>query len=217
MDKNLNAVDLKRLERTRAALEKNRFAAYVANDCAEACKIAESLMHEGALVASGGSMTLEECGMASILRSGKYDYLDRTKTDDVTALYRKSFCADYYLCSSNAVTENGELYNVDGNANRVACICYGPDKVIMIVGKNKIVEKLDDAVTRLKTVAAPANVQRLSCKTYCSEAGKCMGTGGDMADGCASPDRVCSQYVVSGFQRKPGRICVILVNEELGY
>lgn len=217
MNNNMETVTMKMLERTKTALEKNRFDAYIANDCEQACEIAQSLMHDGALVASGGSMTLEECGMGKILRSGKYEYLDRMNTDDVTALYRKSFCADFYLCSSNAVTENGELYNVDGNANRVACICFGPDKVIMIVGRNKIVHNLDDAVKRVKTVAAPANTQRLSCKTYCHEVGKCMGTDGKMTDGCTSPDRICAEYLVSGFQRRPGRIAVILVNEELGF
>ena len=217
MDKNLNEIYIKQIERTKKALEKNRFEVFTADNSSEACKIAQSLLTDGAVVASGGSMTLEECGMTNILRSGKYNYLDRTKTNDKTALFRQSFSADFYFCSSNAVTENGELYNVDGNGNRVACICYGPSKVIMIVGRNKIVKNLEDAVKRVKIYAAPSNTLRLSCKTYCHEAGKCMGLNGAMTEGCLSDDRICSSYVVSAFQRVPKRIAVILVNEELGY
>lgn len=217
MDKNLNAAVMLQLENVKSALEKNNMNAFIAQSKEDACAIATSLMHEGSVVASGGSMSLAECGMMDILRSGKYDYLDREKVEDKIALYRKSFCADYYLCSSNAVTEKGELYNVDGNGNRVACIAYGPEKIIMIVGRNKIVKDLDEAQSRVKRYAAPTNCQRLSCKTYCYEKGVCMGEGGSMTDGCRAEGRICSQYIVSGYQRLKGRINVILVNEELGY
>lgn len=217
MDKNINNVFMTQLENVKSALEKNNMNAFIAKSKEEACDIAMSLMNEGAVVASGGSMSLFECGMMDILRSGKYDYLDREKVEDKIALYRKSFCADYYLCSSNAVTEKGELYNVDGNGNRVACIAYGPQKIIMIVGRNKIVKDLDEAQSHVKRYAAPANCQRLSCKTYCYDKGVCMGEGGSMTDGCRADGRICSQYIVSGFQRLKGRINVILVNEELGY
>ncbi len=217
MDKNLNAAVMLQLENVKSELEKNNMNAFIAQSKEDACTIAVSLMKEGAVVASGGSMSLAECGMMDILRSGKYEYLDREKVEDKIALYRKSFCADYYLCSSNAVTEKGELYNVDGNGNRVACIAYGPEKIIMIVGRNKIVKDLQEAQSRVKRYAAPANCQRLSCKTYCHEKGVCMGEGGSMTDGCLSDGRICSQYIVSGYQRLKGRINVILVNEELGY
>ncbi len=217
MDKNLNAAVMMQLENVKNALEKNNMNAFIAQSKEDACAIATSLMHEGALVASGGSMSLAECGMMDILRSGKYEYLDREKVEDKIALYRKSFCADYYLCSSNAVTQNGELYNVDGNGNRVACIAYGPEKIIMIVGRNKIVKDLDEAQSRVKRIAAPANCQRLSYQTFCHKKGVCQGVDGTMTDGCRADGRICSQYIVSGYQRLKGRINVILVNEELGY
>lgn len=216
MDKNLQSVTEKKLERVKTALEKNNMNAFIAQNSKEACEIAQSIMKDGALVGSGGSETLRQCGMLDILRSGKYEYLDRDNTDDVTALYRKTFSADYYLCSSNAVTEKGELYNVDGRANRVACICYGPENIIMIVGKNKIVHTLDDAIKRVKTIAAPANAPRVKVDTYCSHTGICKGIDGCMTDGCTG-ERICSTYVVSGYQRVKGRINVILVDEELGY
>lgn len=217
MDKNLNEIMNFRLERVKDALEKNNMNAYIAQSKEEACKIAVSLMKEGTVVASGGSMTLEECGMMDILRSGKYEYLDRETASDKTELFRKSFCADFYLASSNAITEKGELYNVDGNGNRVACLCFGPDKVIVIAGRNKIVKDLEEAQNRVKRIAAPANCQRLICNTYCGEAGVCMGVDKGMTDGCRGVGRICNTYVVNAFQRVKGRINVILVNEEIGY
>ena len=217
MDKNLSEVVKIQLERVKGALEKNNMNVYIARDKEEACSIAVSLMKDGALVASGGSMSLEECGMMEILRSGKYDYLDREKATDRKEFFRKSFCADFYLTSSNAITENGELYNVDGNGNRVACLCHGPEKVIVIAGRNKIVKDLDEAQNRVKRVAAPANCQRLTCNTYCHNTGICMGADKGMTDGCNGVGRICSSYVISAYQRDKGRMNVILVCEELGY
>ena len=217
MDNNKRLAVTKQLERVKANLEKNNMTGYVAQNKEEAVEIAKSLLFEGALIASGGSMTLEECGMMAELRSGKYNYLDREVVTDKKALYRQSFSADFYMCSSNAVTEKGELYNVDGNANRVACICHGPDKVIMIVGRNKIVKNIDEAVGRVKRHACPANCLRLSCDTPCHETGVCAGVNGSMADGCHGDGRICCSYVVTGYQRDRNRIHVILVNEELGF
>lgn len=205
------------LERVKANIDKNNMTGYIAQTKEEAVEIAQSILKEGALVASGGSMTLEECGMMKILRSGKYDYLDRDTAEDKRAFFRQSFCADFYLSSANAITEDGVLYNVDGNSNRVACICHGPDKVVLIVGRNKIVKDLDEAVARVKRIACPANCQRLSCKTPCHETGVCIGVTGSMADGCKGDGRICCNYVVTGYQRNKERMHIILVNEELGY
>ena len=216
MNKSIDFINGKRLEKVKEALIKNNMNAYIAHDSKEACEIAKSLMKEGALVGSGGSQTLIDCGMMDVLRSGKYEYLDREGASDVDEIFRKAFYADYYISSSNAVTENGELYNVDGNSNRVACICYGPKSVIVIVGRNKIVHSIDDAIKRVKKVAAPANCTRLGVDSYCAHAGECKGVNGSMADGCAGA-RICCSYVVTSFQRKKGRINVILVDEELGF
>lgn len=217
MDNNRKTALTKQLERVKGNLEKNNMNGYIAQTKEEAVQIAVSILKEGATVASGGSMTLEECGMMSVLRSGKYNYLDREAVADKKALYRQSFSADFYMCSTNAITESGVLYNVDGNSNRVACICHGPDKVVLIVGRNKVVKDLDEAVAHVKRYGAPANCQRLSCDTPCHETGVCAGVKGSMADGCHGDGRICCNYVVTGYQRDKDRIHVILVNEELGY
>lgn len=224
MDNNLRTVIENRIMKTIKNLEKNNMQAfYVKSKADVTAKIAE-LMKEGDTVAVGGSMTLFECGVIDLLRSGKYNFLDRYRKDlsrdEIEKIYRDSFSADTYICSSNAVTENGELYNVDGNSNRVAAICFGPKSVIIVAGYNKIVENIDDAVKRVKKTAAPANTVRLSCKTYCSEKGECVSlqkAEAGMADGCGSTSRICCSYVVSAYQRVKGRIKVILVGEELGY
>ncbi len=216
-DKNSTLVTKKLLLRTAEALEKNNMNAFVVDTCKEALETAENILKEGAIVGCGGSVTLAQTGIDKLLRSGKYNFLDREKAEDKTKLYRETFFSDYYLCSANAVTQKGELYNVDGNGNRVACICYGPANVIVIVGKNKIVPNIAAAAERVKQLAAPANSERLSCDTYCRETGICMGSGKDIADGCRAAGRICSTYVISGYQRNKGRINVILVNESLGY
>lgn len=217
MDNNRRAALTKQLERVKSNLENNNMNGYIAQTAEEAVQIAQTILKDGATVASGGSMTLEECGMMKILRSGKYNYLDREAVSDKKALYRQSFSADFYMCSVNAITEKGELYNVDGNSNRVACICHGPDTVVLIVGRNKVVKDLDEAAAHVKRYAAPANCQRLSCDTPCFSTGVCAGIKGSMADGCHGDGRICCNYVVTGYQRDKNRIHVILVNEELGY
>lgn len=222
MDGNMKAVIMKRLEKTAENLRKNNFEAYVVNTSAEAVEIVKGLLNDGDTITSGGSMSLEESGVMELMRSGKYNFLDRSKAEnreETEEIYRQAYRCDAYLCSSNAVMENGELYNVDGNSNRVSAICYGPKSVIMVCGYNKVVRNLDEAVVHVKTASAPANCLRLGCETYCAEKGSCVSLekGGNMPSGCRSDGRVCCNYVVSAWQRHKGRIKVILVAEELGY
>ena len=217
MNTNSNKNSTELLEKTKEALIKNNMEAYVVENKAQAKELVEKLLEKGSTISSGGSVTLGECGIMELLRSDSYDYIDREKFEDKREAYIKSFAADYYLCSSNAVTQSGELYNVDGNGNRVAAICYGPSKVILLVGKNKIVENISEAEKRVKEIAAPLNSRRLGYETYCLNAGVCMGEAGDFAKGCHAPARICCQYVVTGFQRIKGRITVILINEDCGY
>lgn len=219
MDKNRQAVLQCQIERTMRALRANRMAAYYAPTCADAVRQVEALLSEGDVVTHGGSMTLEECGVVDLLKSGKYTYLDRNdpslSPQQVQEIYQRAFTADAYLTSANAITENGELYNVDGNCNRVAAILYGPKRVIVVAGYNKIVPDLAHAVERVKQIAAPANGVRLGCDTPCAKTGIC--TAKEMTDGCRSPQRMCANYVISAQQRIPDRIQVILVGESLGY
>lgn len=211
-----------RLTATAEALRRNNMEAYCVDTAAEVVPLVRRLLTAGDTVAVGGSKTLEETGVLALLRSGEYRFLDRYAPDltaeQIERLYRDSFSADAYLCSSNAVTESGELYNVDGRANRVAALCYGPRSVILVVGCNKVVPDLDAAARRVKTVAAPQNTKRLNCATYCRETGVCVAADGERCtDGCGSAARICCTYVTMGYQRVPGRIKVILVGEELGF
>lgn len=208
-----------RLDRAVKALRANRMDAQWVQTKEEALALVRQIIPDGALCACGGSMTLEECGVMEELRSGRCRFLDRAAVpaEQVGDVYRQSFSADWYLMSSNAVTETGELYNVDGNGNRVAALIFGPKNVIVIAGVNKLVPDIPAAVRRVKTLTAPANAIRLKQGTPCTECGVCAGVKGDLAAGCRADRRICCSYVVSGFQRVPDRIKVILVAENLGY
>lgn len=213
MDNNLKWVKDEKLKRTIEALKKNNMNGYTVNSREELIDKIKELVHEGAVVACGGSMSLAEAGVMEHLRSGRYEFLDREKEgltkEEINNIYRAAFSADAYFSSTNAITENGELYNVDGNGNRVAAMLYGPDKVILVVGINKIVKNLEEAINRNKFIAAPANTKRLNKKTPCAKVGYCMD--------CNSEERICNEYTLIKRQRVSDRIHVIFLNEELGY
>ena len=222
MNENVMKVIEKRMEKTAEALRKNNMEVYIAKDCDETVEIVKSLLKKGETISCGGSATLKESGVMELMQSGEYNFLDRSKAEtreEVEEVYRKSFFADTYLTSANAVTENGEIYNVDGNSNRVAAIAYGPKSVVFIVGCNKIVPTLDDAVKRIKKISAPCNGIRLNTNTPCEKNGECISvtTGADMAKGCFCEGRMCCNYLVSAYQRHKNRFKVILVAQELGY
>ena len=200
-----------RMERTAEALRKNNMEATCVKTAQDVVPAVRALLHKGDVVSNGGSMTLAETGVMDLLRSGDYRFLDREGLtgDELARVYREVFSADAYLASANAVTDAGEIFNVDGNGNRVAAIAFGPKKVILVVGCNKLVADLREAETRLETLAAPANTKRLNCATPCRETGVCAH--------CHSPARVCCTYTVQRFQRQKGRIHVILVGEPLGF
>lgn len=212
---------MEQVEKVRKALEKNGIASSYVAERGQVVDELKKLIHPGDTVSHGGSVTLKECGVREFLTSGYCNYLDRSapglSREQILEVYRASFSADVYLTSANAVTENGELYNVDGNSNRIAAIAFGPTKVVMVVGVNKIVPDIQAAIRRVKTISAPKNTKRLSCQTYCERTGVCMGLDGDMCSGCASDARICCNYLVSAKQRENGRIHVIFVGEELGY
>ena len=200
-----------RMERTADALRKNNMEATCVKTAQDVVPVVRSLLHPGDVVSNGGSVSLAETGVMDLLRSGEYRFLDREglSGDELGRVYRDAFSADAYFASANAVTDAGEIFNVDGNGNRVAAIAFGPEKVILVVGCNKLVADLHEAETRLETLAAPANTKRLSCATPCRETGVCAH--------CHSPARVCCTYTVQRFQRQKGRIHVILVAEPLGF
>lgn len=213
MDQNLAFVMRKKAEKVIENLEKNNMNGYFVEDEKAAVEKVKELIKEGDTVSVGGSMTLFETGIIDFIRNGKYHFLDRYQeglnAEQIKEIFRKSFSADVYLTSSNAVTEKGELYNVDGRGNRVAAMLFGPDKVIVVVGVNKIVKDTEEAEERRKAYAAPANVQRLSIKAPCAETGYCMD--------CQSEGRICNEYTLIKRQGVKGRIHVIIVNKQLGY
>lgn len=206
-------------------LENNNMKPYFCENKEEAKALVMSLIDKGATVTNGGSVTMKEIGVMDAVKEREdITYLDRNASgltpEEVKEIYKKAFFADVYLMSTNALTLSGELYNVDGNSNRVAALLYGPESVIVVCGVNKIVKNLDEAVKRVKTVAAPKNTVRLHTGSYCENAGECMSLknqGAFMCDGCKGSGRICCNYVVSAQQRHKDRIKVVIVNEELGY
>ncbi len=167
------------------------------------------LIPEGSVVAMGGCMSAHEIGLVDALKNGKYNYIDRDKTEDKRAAMLAAYDADFFLSSVNAMTEDGELVNVDGNSNRVSAIAQGPKKVLFIVGMNKVCADLDSAMKRARNVAAPVNAQRFGLDTPCCKTGSCMN--------CKSPDTICCQFLITRFSRHKDRIHVILVNDALGF
>ena len=213
MDKNVQWINEKKIERTIVNLEKNNIKAYYAKSDDEIFQTIKDIVKDGETVSVGGSMTLFETKIIDFLRSGRYNFLDRYKENltqtDLKEIYRKSFSANTYFASANEITEEGEIFNVDGNGNRVAAILYGPDKVILIVGVNKIVKNIDEAIKRNKDISGPANAKRLNLQTPCAKVGYCMD--------CESKDRICCEYTVIKRQRNENRIHVIFVNDNLGF
>ncbi|KUO74092.1 MAG: hypothetical protein APF77_00660 [Clostridia bacterium BRH_c25] len=213
MDQHTKFVVDARVKRTIENLENNNISAYRVETEEETLKKIEELIPAGSTVGLGGSMTLFEVGAIDFLRKGNYEVLDRYKEGltpaEMKEIFRKSFFADAYLTSSNAITENGELYNIDGNGNRVAAMLYGPDRVIVIVGINKLVKDVDQAILRVKETAAPANNKRLNKNNPCTKVGYCMD--------CNAEERICNEYTLIRRQGVKGRIHIIIVNKELGY
>ena len=213
-----------KVEKVMKNLERNRMKPYFCENREEAQALVKTLIKKGETISCGGSKTLDETGIYQMINSPDYNFLDRSAPGmtrpEVEEVYRQTFRADTFFMSTNALTENGELYNVDGNSNRVACIVYGPRQVIMVVGKNKIVPNINAAVERVKKSAAPPNTVRLSCDTPCAKLGECVSLSNENAficDGCHGESRICCNYVISAQQRHKDRIKVIIVNENLGY
>lgn len=194
-------------------LKKRQIEGYYCKNSAEAVSKAMSFVAAESTVSFGGSMTLTETGLMTELRA-KTDIhlLDRDKALTqavVQDIFVKSFTADTYFMSTNAITLEGELLNIDGNGNRVAALIWGPKQVIILCGMNKVASDLTEAYHRVKNIASPMNTIRLNKKTPCVATGKC--------EDCYSPDCICSQTVITRWSRQPERIKVILIGEELGY
>ena len=189
-------------------LESRNMTGYYAADKEEALEKALELIPTGSTVTMGGCMSAIEIGLVEAVKSGDYDFIDRYAGDRREA-EMKAYGADVFLASANAMTEDGEIVNIDGNSNRVSCIAYGPKKVIFIVGMNKVCSDVDHAIKRARNVAAPINAQRFGLSTPCAKTGSCMN--------CKSPDTICCQFLITRYSKHEGRIHVILVNDSLGF
>lgn len=191
-------------------LESRNMSGYYAASKEEALKIALSLIPEGSKVAHGGSVTIEEIGLEEELKSGRYDYCERCgDAEQKRAAEQFAYNCDVFLGSTNAITEDGILINIDGNSNRVSAYAYGPKKLVLIAGMNKVASDLDGGMKRARNVAATINTQRFGIDTPCTKNGGCMD--------CKSPDTICCQFLITRYSRHKGRIHVILVNENLGF
>lgn len=190
-------------------LESRNMTGYYAANKEEALKIALSLIPEGSKVTHGGSASIAEIGLQDELNSGKYQYCDRSKTPTKREAELFAYDCDVYLGSVNAMSEDGVLINIDGNANRVSAYAYGPRKLLLVVGMNKIARDADAAMKRARNEAAPINSQRFDLKTPCVKTGSCMD--------CKSLDTICCQFLITRFSKHKDRIHVILVNDHLGY
>ena len=193
-------------------MEKKNLEAYYCATSKEAVEKALSLMPEGASITWGGSESIKECGLMDAIKVANYELIDRAdaKTpEEDRIMYSRQVMADFFLMSSNAITIDGELVNIDGRANRVSLLCWGPQNVIVIAGMNKIASDVESAIQRVRDAAAPPNTVRLNKNTPCAQTGRC--------GNCYSPDCICSQIVITRRSSTPKRIKVILVGEELGY
>lgn len=206
-----------KLEAIKGALEKNNFEVYIAKTGEDAKKlvldkILPQLSPE--TVSWGGSLTHVQTGLYDELKARPgitiLDTYDKSLSPpEAYERRRQSLLVDLFITGTNAVTEKGRLVNLDMIGNRVAAITFGPKNVIIVVGRNKIVANVDEAIERIKTYAAPVNAMRLDKNTPCMKTGICQN--------CKSPDRICNAWTISEKSFPKGRIKVILINEDLGF
>jgi L-lactate utilization protein LutB len=192
-------------------LRSRHFEAYYCPNKEEALKKALELIPEGASVGWGGAMSAQQIGLMDALNAGNYNAIDRDQCktpEEKEQAAKDSLFADFFLTGANGLSLDGEMVNIDGTGNRVAAIIYGPKAVLVIAGMNKVMDTLDDAITRARTVAAPMNQQRFLLKNPCTVTGTC-------AD-CKSESCICNQIVITRHCRPVGRIKFIIVGEDLG-
>jgi len=209
MDSNISKRNGLLAQKVIDGLKSRNMEGYYAASANQALKIALDLIPEGSSISMGGSMSVHEIGLSEALKNGDYNFIDRDACEDKRQAMLMAYDADFFLSSCNAITSDGVLVNIDGNANRVSAIAQGPKHVIFIVGMNKVCDDIDGAMKRARNVAAPINAQRFGLDTPCSKKGTCFN--------CKSPDTICCQFLITRYSRHKGRISVILVNEDLGY
>lgn len=193
-------------------LQKRNMEGYFFEDSASCVEAILNQMSADSSVTWGGSETLKETGMLDALRKGTFKLIDRANAktpEEQRAYYGQAVMSDYFFMSTNAITLDGELVNIDGNSNRVGCLVHGPKHVMILVGMNKIVPDVESGIGRIRNTASPANAKRLSRNTPCGATGTC--------GNCLSPDCMCNQIVITRRSGHAGRIKVFFIAEYLGY
>ena len=194
------------------ALEARNMEAYYVKTKEEALEKALELIPEGSSVSWGGTMSAQEIGLTKALHEGNYTVYDREEKEtreEKEEIAHQALNCDFFIGSTNALSEDGVLVNIDGNSNRVAAFAYGPKQVLLIVGMNKVVKTEEDAMSRAKNEAAPINAQRFGIDTPCVQNGTCFD--------CKKPECICCQILITRYSRVPKRTKVILVDETLGF
>ena len=209
MDPNITKRNELLAQKVIKGLQSRNMTGYYAATREEALRIALSLIEKGSSVTMGGALSAHEIGLVDAVKTGDYRFIDRNAYADKRQAMLDAYDADWFLSSVNAMSDDGELVNIDGNANRVSAIAQGPKHVLFIVGMNKVCSDLDSAMKRARGIAAPTNAQRFGLNTPCAKTGACMN--------CKSPDTICCQFLITRFSRHKDRIHVILVNDNLGF
>lgn len=198
-------------EKIISGLEKRNMEGYYCPTASEAVAKALEIIPEGSEISWGGSETIKEAGLVDALKGGSYKILDRDIADtpeEREKIMQKAMFADFFLGSSNAITYDGELVNIDGMGNRVSAYIYGPKNVLLLVSLNKAVSSADDGISRVRNAAAPPNTIRLGIDTPCAHTGVC---------GNCLGNTICCQIVITRYSRIKGRIKVILIGEDMGF
>ena len=209
MNENIVKRNEKLAQKVIKGLESRNMKGFYAANKEEALQLALSMIPEQSTITMGGGMSVHEIGLANALKEGNYNFIDRDDYASRRAASLLAYDADFYLASANAITEDGVMVNIDGAANRVSALAFGPKKVILIVGMNKVCDDVDGAMKRARNVAAPINAQRFGLATPCSQTGACAN--------CKSPDTICCQFLITRYSCEKDRISVILVNDDLGF
>ena len=201
------------IEKTIANLEKHNMSGFYVQNIEELHKLLKSLLQDGECVGCGDSVTLEETRIFELLRQENYMFLDKHKEGldgkEKRKLYIQNFSCDTFVTGINALTIDGKIFNIDGNGSRVAPILYGPKQVIAVIGTNKIVKTLEEAIYRTRQVAAPMDAKRLQKDTPCAKLGRCID--------CQHKNRICNDFVLITGQFNKGRIKVIIIEGEYGF
>lgn len=206
-----------RLNNAKNELENNNFIVYLADSASDAKDIVQKEILptiNAKTVSWGGSITFIETGLYSGIKDDpNFDTLDvfnkNLSPEDATELRRQALLTDLYITGTNAVTETGKLVNLDMYGNRIAAITFGPKNVIILVGRNKIVTDVEEAISRIKNYAAPVNSMRLDKKTPCVKSAIC--------EDCKSSERICNTWAITEKSFPKGRIKIVLINEDLGF